>query len=295
MDKTTDTQNKHITEVSISYLVSKIGTHLTTSFHNFSSENNSDIIRREMNSPDFYINLDNRMQVFEKLGPPHYNTNEEMQDNFNKGVSLSKYINNELGEKLAKQKCLENSVKYMSNLRLNTENRLSTTKRGLPLFLNKDRKDRYKRFSKKLEIINALINKDKETIDKHLPVQDIIRLDPEDTIKLIDLLPENQLFYFVDINKMSIKKVRAEMINFSTYFVEYTNSYGYLSYAFIDKDGIELCYYDIKDISHLENRYFKIHNTEKYVYYNKEEAIKALMDKKKEIDDKIADDIKKLN
>ena len=295
MDKNTDTQNKHITEVSISYLASKIGTHLTTSFHNFSSENNSDIIRREINSLDFYINLDNRMQVFEKLGPPHYNTNEEMQNSFNTGVSLSKYINNELGEKLAKQKCLESSIKYMSNLRQNTEHRLSITKRGLPLFLNKDKKEKYTRFSKKLDIINALINRDKDIINKYLPVQDVVRLDPEDTIKLIDLLPENQLFYFVDINKMSIKKVRAEMINFTTYFLEYTGSYGYISYAFVDKDGIELCYYDIKDISHIENRYFKIHNTEKYVFFNKEEAIKALMDKKKEIDYKIADDIKKLN
>ena len=199
----------HVEKIKTKHIADKIGTHLQTGFLSDSIRDASFYIKEMDESFDFNIKPESRMQVFEKLGQPHYSSNEEMQASFDAGISSMHYINNALGEKLAKEECLNTFISYMRNIVGRQQARLHNLKSGVPLFLmKKERKNKYLRLSQKVSIIQSIANGDEEAIAKYNPTQDVYSLDMEKELRVIKPISESSDFYFVDTNNLKIKKLR---------------------------------------------------------------------------------------
>lgn len=274
----------HVEKIKTKHIADKIGTYLQTGFLSDSIREASFYIKEMNESFDFNIKPESRMQVFEKLGQPHYSSNEEMQASFDAGISSMHYINNELGEKLAKKECLRHFVFYMSNIVGKHEARLYYLKAGIPLFLmGKGRKDKYLRLSKKLDIIKSIANGDLEAIKTYDPTQDVYRLDMEKELSVIEPLSSSKDFYFVDTNKIKIKKVKAVIIGYRDYFVDNPEVDGHLEYGFYDEDGVMCCHYFADNVLHLESKEIKINTAGHHLFYDRTDAIALLKSKQEKI------------
>lgn len=191
--------SEHISKISTCTLVDKIGTHLSAGFLNDSYNNESNPISKEINSLDFSIDPKTRMQVFEKIGNSYFKSNEEMQAVFDGGVSGINFINNSLGLELAKRECLKHFIDYMNNTIYLNELKIKKLKSGwFSLLLNKDRKEKHKRLTQKIEIMKAIAKEEPELLAKYNPIQGVYRLDLDKELKIITPFSEEQDFFFVE-------------------------------------------------------------------------------------------------
>lgn len=274
---------KYVSKVSIGFLIDKIGTHLETGFNDDLSIT-VEATNKRIDSLDFSPDSETRMQVFEKLGPSFYGSNEEMQKTFDQGVSCSRYINNSLGEKLAKEKCLEHFISYVNNTISTNKRKLESIKGVLPVFmLSKENKDRYKRLSKKIEIMDAISSGNCDIIKQYSPVKDVVRLNSDKEISVIKPLDEKKEFFFVDKQDIVIQSVFPVIADFRDFFVDDDNIDGYIEYYFIDEHGNFKHNLSMKSIDFYETGIIRI-NSHSFIFSKKEEAIFFLTEEKERLE-----------
>lgn len=273
---------KFVSKIPAGFLIDKMGSHLATGFLGESSLK-KDSINKEIDSLDL-SNEETRMQVFEKIGPSFYDSDEEMQSVSDQGVSGLRYIDNSLGEKLAKEKCLEHFVSFVSNtIRIN-ENKLKRIKGALPFFmLSKENKDKYKRLSKKVEIMNAIESGDRDILEQYSPVKDVFRIDRDKELSVITPLDDNMEFFLADRQRIVIESVFPVMSEFRNYFVEDENVDGYIEYRFVDKEGDFKHTFSMKDIDIFSKCVIKV-STQSCIFASKEDAVAFLAEEKERLD-----------
>lgn len=273
---------KFVLKVPAGFLIDKMGSHLETGFLGESPLNN-DTVNKKIDSLDI-SDAETRMQVFERIGPSFFNSNEDMKKVAGEGVSGLRYINNSLGEKLAKEKCLEHFVSFVSNTIRTNENKLRRIKGALPFFmLSKQNKERYKRLSKKVEIMNAIKSGDRDVIEEYSPVKDVFRIDRDKEISVITPLDENMEFFLADKQKVVIESVFPVMSEFRTYSVYDENIDGHIEYRFIDKNGDFKHTFSMYDIDVFGGGVIKV-NTQSRIFANKKDAIAFLAEEKERLD-----------
>lgn len=273
---------KFVSKVPAGFLIDKMGNHLATGFLGESSLK-KDSINKEIDSLDL-SNEETRMQVFEKIGPSFYDSDEEMQSVSDQGVSGLRYIDNSLGEKLAKEKCLEHFVSFVSNTIRTNENKLKRIKGALPFFmLSKENKDKYKRLSKKVEIMNAIESGNRDVIEQYSPVKDVFRIDRDKELSVITPLDDNMEFFLADRQRIVIESVFPVMSEFRTYFVEDENVDGYIEYRFVDKEGDYKHTFSMKDMDLFEKGVIKV-STQSRIFANKKDAVAFLAEEKERLD-----------
>ena len=271
---------KYVSEVSTSFLIEKMGTHLETGFDE-SLPITSEAVNKRIDSLDFSSDSDTTMQVFEKLGPSYYNSDEEMLSISEQGVSSLRYINNSLGEKLAKEECLEHFISFVNNTIWTNKSKLKRIKGILPVFmLNKEDKDKYQRLSKKIEIMDAIKSGNRDIIEQYHPIKEIIRLKRDKEISVITPLDDKKEFFFVDIRNITIEPVFPIMAQFRDFFVDDKNVDGYIEYHFINENGDFKHAISMKDIEFFQTGVIHI-NSQSCIFEDKKDAI-ALLTKEKE-------------
>jgi hypothetical protein len=160
---------------------------------------------------------------------------------------------------------------------IRNEDKLDYMKGGIPLFfMGKKKKADYQRLLNKINKIRDILADKKISIDekvnKYGDNVNIVKLDPNEKVRVFKMLPEDHVFYFIDTQRCKVVPVKAIPYDCRTFMIHKDTDIN-ISYAFVSDDDETVAHFMADSPEHLDGKEIPCNVIGHKIFWNKEDAI----------------------